>query len=381
LCGHVGIAGNLAFKDEAFMKKLLHLDYFRGTDSTGLASIRPNGDTYLAKVASHPLDLFDCGRFKTALNGMQSSVFIGHNRAATKGKVNAMNAHPFECEHIVGAHNGTLETSSWEALKKATGIETGTDSESIFWAIAKLGIEETVKLLQGAWALVWYDKKDESMFFLRNDERPLWYAFSEKRDKFFWSSEWEILRMANELSGVNQQNEFWQSDEEGKKYRFWQFAKDKLYRINVPTIHNSDDFFSCLGEFKGKEKVVSYTYDHAPFGRVGGGTGNVTHLHSGTTNTSTTTSPSKEGSTKPPPSIHIIAEEPFGGLLSFDEFEQIAKYGCSFCNGHVDFTDKGILVNKNQGIVLCSECTDESDTTRFLVSADDFKEIVNGGDA
>jgi hypothetical protein len=39
MCGHVGVAGDLALKDEALMKRLLIFDYLRGPDSTGLAAI------------------------------------------------------------------------------------------------------------------------------------------------------------------------------------------------------------------------------------------------------------------------------------------------------------------------------------------------------
>src|SRR3546814_3133548 len=115
-------------------------------------------------------------RFSEANNVYQSLAFVGHNRFATKGKVNDLNAHPFHYGNIVGAHNGTLEKSSWDALDKKLGEDTDVDSQAIIKSIATFGIEETVPLLQGAWALVWFDMEAQTLNFLRKDERPLLWA-------------------------------------------------------------------------------------------------------------------------------------------------------------------------------------------------------------
>src|SRR3546814_12623264 len=53
-----------------------------------------------------------------SLSGYNSKAFIGHNRAATLGKVNGLNAHPFRYDNIMGAHNGTLDTQSWLRLEE-----------------------------------------------------------------------------------------------------------------------------------------------------------------------------------------------------------------------------------------------------------------------
>ena len=130
MCGLVGIAGNLEYKDEATMKRMLILDYFRGTDSTGFAAVKVKEDEVLmTKIASHPIDLFDMGAFKKALNGNTSKVFLGHNRAATVGKVNAVNAHPFQVGDILGVHNGTLDKDSWKRLDETLGYDTDVDRD------------------------------------------------------------------------------------------------------------------------------------------------------------------------------------------------------------------------------------------------------------
>lgn len=146
MCGLVGIAGNLLYQDEFTMKRLLMADYFRGPDSTGFAAIRTNGDAFVAKLASNPIDLFNQKNFDTALNGNASRAFIGHNRAATRGKVVSANAHPFHFGSIVGAHNGTLDQESWDRLEEKLGEKYTVDSMALIAAIDKLGIEKTIKL-------------------------------------------------------------------------------------------------------------------------------------------------------------------------------------------------------------------------------------------
>ena len=95
MCGLVGVAGALEFKDESLFKRMLVFDYFRGTDSTGVAWLKNTGNSDIVKLPSHPLDLFGMKKFDSGLMGSNSIVFLGHNRAATMGKVNGINAHPF----------------------------------------------------------------------------------------------------------------------------------------------------------------------------------------------------------------------------------------------------------------------------------------------
>jgi len=99
---------------------MLLLDYLRGVDSTGLAAVRnKDSEVKVVKAAVNPIDLFGYKNFDMVLTGATSKVLIGHNRAATLGKVNNVNAHPFHCGAVVGAHNGTLDRPSWTRLEEA----------------------------------------------------------------------------------------------------------------------------------------------------------------------------------------------------------------------------------------------------------------------
>jgi predicted glutamine amidotransferase len=369
MCGLVGIAGKLETKDEAMMKRLLVFDYFRGPDSTGLASIRNNGDVKIAKGAVSPLDLFDTKKFQETNNGFPSIAFIGHNRLATKGGVNNTNAHPFQYDHIVGAHNGTLDQSSWNALEDAIGEKHSVDSMAVIHAIAKLGIEETVKLLQGAWALTWYDLNAKTVNFLRNKERPLWMAYSKKFDRLFWSSEWVTMDAALRTASKHQDYEMYV--EADTNYQYWSVKQDWWYRFDIEQLRAGGDSLPKpkVKELKGKEPApaVSYTC----------GVSNFPNRNSTTTSTTTTktTTPSGSGSTHSHAStkrrdcvnLEGSATSPFGGFLSREQFDALAKYGCSWCTASVEYDEPGVTVFESQGAVLCPSCSVEDGTTRMYV--------------
>jgi glucosamine 6-phosphate synthetase-like amidotransferase/phosphosugar isomerase protein len=229
MCGIVGVAGDLWTRHEVFMKRMFLLDWMRGPDSTGLAAIRSqDNEVKIAKVADHPLVLFDTGRFKEALSGTLSKVFIGHNRLATKGKINHGNTHPFEYGNIVGCHNGTLDWHSFDLLKRELKEEFDVDSQALLAAIDKWGLKKTINKIEGSWSLVYYDKSDDTLNFLRNEERPMYYAYSKDFKHLFWASEWPMIQAAVRLGG-NADELF--TDKEGNQ--FFKTEENTHYRFNV----------------------------------------------------------------------------------------------------------------------------------------------------
>ncbi len=358
MCGLIGIAGKLEFKDEATIKRLLIYDYFRGPDSTGIAVVdKEASSAKVVKIASHPLDLFDMNKFKTALIGYQSSVFMGHNRAATRGVVNGINAHPYEFGHIVGAHNGTLDLSSFRALEDALGEKFDVDSQAIFAAIAKLGIKKTVPLLQGAWALVWFDFEEKTLNFLRNKERPFWYAYSKEFDRIFWASEWPMIDAALKLSA---QGYDLHTDPE-KGYRFWQTPEDMHLKFDIEKLRAGGDSrpkpVAC--ELKGKAPapvVTTATAGTSPFphnNNTGSGSG------SGGRTTSTTTSRGTLHTSTSDTLVHLFGNKtaPFAGFITAEKFAEMAKYGCSWCGTDVEFEEVGVTVFERDNTVLCPSCS------------------------
>lgn len=192
MCGHVGAAGQLTVKHERVFKTMLILDSLRGDHSTGVAVVSRQGDVKLAKQVGDPFRLFDTKSFDRALQGF-NCVMIGHNRYATQGKVNSANAHPFEFSKIVGAHNGTLTNK--HVLDDARLFDV--DSENLYHHMNKNGVEDTIHKLDGAWALVWFDKEEGKLNFIRNDKRPLFFAVVKNQPELlFWASEKWMLSVA-----------------------------------------------------------------------------------------------------------------------------------------------------------------------------------------
>lgn len=363
MCGHVGIAGNLEYKDEATMKRLLMYDYFRGQDSTGLAAIRDNGDVHISKIASHPIDLFDTEKFKKTLSGHASRVFMGHNRAATKGVVNGVNAHPFQFDHIIGAHNGTLEDASWNKLAEVAGEKFGVDSQNIIHAISVLGIEETMKHMNGAWSLVWVDMKEGSLNFLRNDKRPMWFAYEDNFKRMFWASEWPMIRAALELSA--QSYELYKAN---GGFRFFESAVDVWYRYDLEQLKQGGTARpkAKVKELKGEGPAgITYTARTTPFPA----------MTSASTTAATTHSTTKSYSrTSNVLNLFGHKDDPFSGHISLEKFSELTKYGCAWCHKKIDSKVKGMVYIEQEEKIVGSCC---SGTAINTVYVPDLDKVVN----
>ena len=121
-----------------------------------------------------------------------ADVLIGHNRHGTMGANGShLNAHPFNFENVVGAHNGTLDRSCVRNLHQHSSFDT--DSEALYSEINENGIDEALTKIEGAWALVFYDKVAGTLNMLRNNQRPLYYAYKKGRGVLYWASEHFLL--------------------------------------------------------------------------------------------------------------------------------------------------------------------------------------------
>ena len=340
MCGLVGMAGSLAFPEEVVMKRLLLFDYFRGPDSTGLAAIRKSGDIHVAKVSASPLDLFQMKQFDKVLNGFQSLAFIGHNRFATKGKVTSFNAHPFEFDHIVGAHNGTLSQSSWKAIEARIGQEFEVDSQAVIAAIAAIGVEELMPMMQGAWALTWYDSKEKTLNFIRNKERPLWYAYSPDFKRMYWASEYGTIGAA--LTHDNKDLAL-HCDDKGFVYRA--FAEDTLYSVPLEEL------------VKGSDSPPEYRVKTLKGREAAPVTASPFPDHTGGKTTTTTSTGTESQSNNVVVNLFGNEDDPYGSYLDEKTFNRYAQYGCGFCGEDVNYGDTGIIIMEDLESVLCSECS------------------------
>ena len=192
MCGIVGYISKTenSYKEEKahFMRFALALDTLRGSDSTGVMTVK---------------DKFKVDVIKTLMPGdrfVHSSSFkkkwepgwaqVGHNRAATKGEVTVQNAHPFQDGPITLVHNGTLWAGGQGLPTVNPKLEV--DSAQIAHNFALVGPDKAAHVLEeidGSFALVWYDDRDESINVARNSERPFHYSVGARRDVMYFMSD------------------------------------------------------------------------------------------------------------------------------------------------------------------------------------------------
>lgn len=201
MCGIVLAAGKLGINEEKVFKRLLELDTARGPHSTGILSVGTMGRPSVVKAVGTPWDLYGLKKFDDQMRLLQRAM-IGHNRWATQGAINATNAHPFTHKHITGVHNGTLRGQ----YKLDNYKDFEVDSDNIYHHMAKNGVDDTIANLDGAFALVWYDEKAESINIVRNKERPFYITSSEDNQTVFGASESWMIEIATRLAGVKIQD-------------------------------------------------------------------------------------------------------------------------------------------------------------------------------
>lgn len=175
MCGIVGIVSkrnNGFFSNEIQLwEELLLIDQLRGDDSTGAFGVLKNRQIKSIKIGSHAQDLFRTEGWRPFRSSMLSTgqIVIGHNRKATRGAVNSKNAHPFHEGPIHLVHNGTL--FNHKSLTKATEVDV--DSHAVCHALGEKDVEEVIKEIEGAFAFVWFDRRTNKLYAVRNKERPL----------------------------------------------------------------------------------------------------------------------------------------------------------------------------------------------------------------
>jgi predicted glutamine amidotransferase len=196
MCGIVGVAGNISKPERDAFENMLIFSQVRGPHSTGVASVDEKSErVIIAKATGRPDWLIDADKRYDDVMGYSKKFILGHNRWATTGKISKRNAHPFAFENIVGCHNGTIPDMYLKDLPLGPE-DFGTDSETV---LANLNVhtpQEVFSKLIGAWAFVWYDKRQKRVFMLRNTERELYYAYSKDRRTLFWASELGFIETA-----------------------------------------------------------------------------------------------------------------------------------------------------------------------------------------
>lgn len=189
---------------DKILPNLLIAGNLRGTDGAGMFSIHKDFSTKVTKKAGNSFHLFFSKEFTEHQKEIWKDgiAFFGHNRAATRGDIKDKNTHPFETKDIILIHNGTV-TSGLQEYEK----EHDVDSAALAHMIEERGMLEVSKSVSMAYALIWYDKRDKSINFCRNHERPLsiietaqTYFFASEPAMLYWILERNSEKIINEVT-------------------------------------------------------------------------------------------------------------------------------------------------------------------------------------
>lgn len=199
MCGNWGMITDTNNKNTRdFMKMGLYVDALRGRHSTGLATIDHRDEIEINKRALDANDFLTLPAVDKQIMNHQNRVFIGHNRHATRGSINNINAHPFQHGKITMVHNGSLT----QTHNLPDHMRFEVDSENIAHSLNTIGTLDTLKRLYGAFALVWWDAEEKRVKMARNSERPLTLANIKGSNTVIWGSEYNMLQFVAARSGL-----------------------------------------------------------------------------------------------------------------------------------------------------------------------------------
>lgn len=197
MCGLVGVMNhNMSLSYYQKFKDLMTVAQIRGDDGSGIMSV-PKGE--YNKDISHVNvrrstwssgHLVTLKEFDEVVKG-DRSILAGHARQPTRGASTIDNVHPHRSENIVLMHNGTMSHVG------GTQVPAGqSDSKAIAKYLVDHSPQEFVQTSYGAYALVWVDLTKQTLNFLRNGERTLWFASdhyssneNSATEALWWASE------------------------------------------------------------------------------------------------------------------------------------------------------------------------------------------------
>lgn len=167
----------------------------RGEDSAGVGVVRQDGEALAAKAAVHPWYFINSPIMAPIDRELPTAqIVLGHCRAATQGAVNNANAHPFTVGDVMMVHNGTIHATD---MNTPNGVGFITDSHKLAALLSEAAVGDAHTVFGetgGAWAVVWYDKRDGSLNFARNDQRPMYFGHTPDKKILTWASEsWMLL--------------------------------------------------------------------------------------------------------------------------------------------------------------------------------------------
>jgi hypothetical protein len=260
MCGLAGVMKyNMAPSYYARFRDLMIMAQLRGDDGSGIISV-PKGNkddeeipnVNITRTTWSSAHLVTLKNFDDVTKGDRSCL-LGHARMPTKGGNDIENVHPHRSHDICLMHNGTMSHVG------GTHIAQGkSDSKEIAKFLVSHTPQEFVQNSFGAYCLTWVDIKKQTINFLRNNDRPLWFAeekFSSAEtsstDALFWASELWMLKITLSRSfGYNE-----------NRFKFYQLPVDEHWEfpLNVPVFLEAPKKTECKKIIKHTPRATYYS--------------------------------------------------------------------------------------------------------------------------
>ena len=194
--------------------------------------------------------------FSRILN-INNNLFFGFHRLAINGLNNGSN-QPFEQNNITLMCNGEIYNYKQLINRFKLDVSTDSDCEVILHLYKKFGIEATLKLLDGVFAIAIYDEKNNQLHIARDrfGVRPLYCSSKTDiaKQRFYFASEAKALINFEDNVIYNKINQF-----EPGTYLSINMNDDVYTYIHKPfyylSTNNSIDF---LLENMGYRQEISY---------------------------------------------------------------------------------------------------------------------------
>lgn len=189
------MSAKLGKNETELFRDLMVLSQLRGWDGSGLTQVTPKRQVHRFRYDGPAGALVRTQQVDAMLN-RPTSILIGHARWPTKGGKGIEYLHPHNHGHITGVHNGTLTRVDGKLIGNDE-----SDSGQLFRAISEKGLVEALDDTYGAYALIWVDEKDQSLNFVRNNDRPLWFAeISSPKIDYVHTLAWASERVHLEIA-------------------------------------------------------------------------------------------------------------------------------------------------------------------------------------
>lgn len=258
MCGIVGAASSyLSLSEVSTFEDLMCVSNLRGKQGAGCIVVTEGGKkVHNVKTPGSGLDVLRMESYLKNVVNKGPQILVGHTRWPTKGGNEITNVHPHHFPgQLAGVHNGTLRKVRDQYL---TGDQS--DSNAFYKHVTEVGLKEALKQADGAYALVYVDYTTGTLNFIRNSQRPLFFAlvaWGSAGRTAYWASEEGMLRFVLDRRKV--------------KYEIVELPTNELWTLDVnmrkpfEVTKNFVPFVQTTTYYRGGVDSSEHWYESIPF--------------------------------------------------------------------------------------------------------------------